>query len=113
MMMEALTLRVYKESLVKFLIFLDGLRHPRDSEFTQECLLLMQDTDLVCFLNMQVCSAYISHFAFHAKAAHEVGLCDEHWQPYLKNGSLRSLPRSISFWSACKAHQLKSGGLLN
>jgi hypothetical protein len=52
-MPEAKTVQSYKASLVKFLSFLDGTKHPRDYEATDERLLKIQDTDVVRFLNWE------------------------------------------------------------
>jgi hypothetical protein len=52
-MPEAKTVRAYKASLVKFLSFLDGTKHPGDYEATDERLLEIQDTDVVRFMNWE------------------------------------------------------------
>jgi hypothetical protein len=44
---EAKTFQAYKASLVKFLSFLDGTKHQRDYEATDERLLEIQDMDVV------------------------------------------------------------------
>jgi hypothetical protein len=52
-MSEAKTVRAYKAIHVKFLSFLDGTKHPRDYEATDERFLKIQDTYVVRFMNWE------------------------------------------------------------
>jgi hypothetical protein len=52
-MPEAKTVRAYKASLVKFISFLGGTKHPGGYEATDERLLKIQDTDVVQFVNWE------------------------------------------------------------
>jgi hypothetical protein len=81
-MPEAKTVRAYKASLVKFLSFLYGTKHPREYKVMYERLLEIQDTDVVRFMNWE---------AYHEEAP------DVDAQPtYCRGSKLLSHKRSIS-----------------